>query len=159
LNSNAARADAVCLLIVIMGALILPAGAQPANPGPDVSVESALNADAVHPGGVLRVAVQVKLGAGWHVNAHKPLDEYLVPTALTFTPPEGVTVRETVYPDPITINLEGTSEELAAYESQFAIGVEVAVAGTVQLEPTRSKANCNIKPATRNSAFRQVQFK
>ena len=106
--------------------------AQSAAQGPSITVTSLTATDGFHPGGTGRIAVQVKLGAGWHVNAHTPKDEFLIPTVLTLEAPEGVTVTQTVYPEPVYIKLEGTSEPLAVYGGQFVIGIEIVLADGVQ---------------------------
>jgi len=86
----------------------------------------------VQPGETLRMALKVDLGAPeWHVNANKPLDEFLIPTELTLTPPAGIAVREIVYPEPKTITLEGTTDTLAVYGHQFTIGVLLATESTL----------------------------
>lgn len=106
--------------------------AQPAAQGPGITVTSVTATDGFHPGGTGRIAVQVKLGAGWHVNAYTPKDEFLIPTVLTLEAPEGVTVTQTVYPEPVSIKLEGTNEPLAVYGGQFVIGIEAVLADGVQ---------------------------
>lgn len=104
-----------------------------AQQGPDVTVTGLSATDAVHPGTTARVAFQVKLGAGWHTNAHQPKDEYLIPTTLTLEPAEGVSIGALVYPQPIMAKLAGSDEELAVYGEAFVIGAEIALAETVPL--------------------------
>ncbi len=116
------------VLFICVCVMAVSAAAQPAPQGPALSIETLFDASAAHPGGTLHAAVRVSLGAGWHVNAHVPADEYLVPTVLSFKPLDGVTVTDMVYPDPIQVTLEGSGERLAAYESQFTIGVALGVA-------------------------------
>jgi thiol:disulfide interchange protein len=80
-------------------------------------------AEGVNAGNMLRYAVVVSIGAGWHVNANKPLDKYLIPTSLTLTPPPGITVKNIVYPAPAMVTLQETVEKLAVYTETFKIGV------------------------------------
>ena len=128
----------------------LAAWAQPGIHGPLVTTTGLTATDGVHPGDTARVALQVRLGRGWHVNAHTPKDPYLIPTVLTFTPPEGVNVREIDYPEPVSITLEGVKEPLLAYSEEFVIGVEVALAdgvslGTLNLEGQLRYQACDKK--------------
>ena len=97
-----------------------------------MSVNHVLETDAAHAGGVVRIAALVKLAEGWHVNAHEPLDKFLIPTALELEAPEGMAIREIVYPEPETITFEATSEKLAVYGGEFAIGVEAALSESLQ---------------------------
>ena len=115
-------------LLLVCLASGVAAEAQFGPAGPKVSVEPLSQTDAAHPGGVLRVAVQADLGdAKWHVNAHKLTDPFLIPTVLTLAPPEGVSVEEIVYPEPKTISLAATSEELVVYGKEFTVGVALGV--------------------------------
>lgn len=45
------------------------------------------------------VAVVVGILSGYHMNAHKTSDEFLIPTTLTAQPPRGFREVETIYPE------------------------------------------------------------
>jgi len=98
---------------------------------PTPSVTCALETGAAHPGASIHAVVRVAFAEGWHVNAHRPDDEYLVPTNLKIEPPIGITVREISYPAPEKVVLEGTGETLLTYGPRFAISVTFAVAPDV----------------------------
>ena len=69
-----------------LGMLVLLAGyaasAQPA--GPAVSHAALVETSAVAPGQTFRAAVTFSVDKPWHVNARRPLDEFLIPTLVTF---------------------------------------------------------------------------
>ena len=44
--------------------------------------------------------LELRIAPGWHVNAHRPGDEFLIPTSVTFTPPAGVLVGSVAWPAP-----------------------------------------------------------
>ncbi len=92
---------------------------------PQVQVSGLLESDAVHAGKKVHAAIGVKLPKGYHVNSNQPLDKYLIPTTLSLELPEGITLRETVYPDAINLALEWSEKPLAVYEETFFIGVAV----------------------------------
>jgi uncharacterized protein YcnI len=46
-----------------------------------------------------QIAVVVEIARGFHVNSHKPSDQYLIPTTLTAQLPAGFQLRDTIYPD------------------------------------------------------------
>ncbi|TMA65602.1 MAG: DUF255 domain-containing protein [Deltaproteobacteria bacterium] len=48
-----------------------------------------------------QAVVEVTVAPGWHVNAHDPRDDFLVPTTLTLLPPDGMRAGEVVYPEPV----------------------------------------------------------
>ena len=54
--------------------------------------------DPVPRGREFQVAVVVDIANGYHMNSHKPLDSYLIPTTLTPQLPAGFTLADTVYP-------------------------------------------------------------
>lgn len=46
-----------------------------------------------------QIAVVVEIARGYHMNSHKPSDQYLIPTTLTAQLPAGFQLRDTIYPD------------------------------------------------------------
>src|SRR3974377_653170 len=53
-----------------------------------VKSQGFLSLDAVRPGDSFKVAVTLQITPGYHVNAHVPSLDYLIPTTVTFVPPE-----------------------------------------------------------------------
>ena len=120
---------AVALLAALPG-IAFAAGPEPR--GPAISIESMTGTATARPGDTVRAAVVVKLGEGWHVNAHKPLEDYLIPTDLKLDPPDGITLKQTRYPEPKTITLQGLTTPMAVYSGDFAIGIEIRLSDTLQ---------------------------
>jgi len=123
------RTVVIAVLWIFLAATPHASGATDA-PAPIVS--TAFDAEAVHAGATARVTVHVAFAEGWHVNAHKPNDEYLIPTNLKIEPVAGISIREMAYPEPEKIALEGTGEILLAYGPKFSIGVTFDIAPDVQ---------------------------
>jgi cytochrome c biogenesis protein CcdA len=107
-----------------------PAVAQPGSIRPDTNW--VFDTTAAHPGTTIHAAVEVQFPGKFHVQSNKPLDEYLIPTILTVTPPEGLTVREVVYPEPVMFEVLGYDEPLAVFEQTFVIGVALEIGENVQ---------------------------
>jgi thiol:disulfide interchange protein len=87
----------------------------------------------VQPGSDIRLALQVQLPEGYHMNSNKPRDPMLIPVVLNVPPasgalPPGVTVSEIVFPAPTDLAQRGSSTPLSVFEAQFAIGVVLKVA-------------------------------
>jgi thiol:disulfide interchange protein len=74
----------------------------------------------------VRAVLTFDLGDNWHVNAHKPLDQFLIPTELMITAASGISLANTVYPEYILFDLAG--DKLAVYEHTFHIGVILQIA-------------------------------
>ncbi|GMV99462.1 MAG: hypothetical protein AMXMBFR84_06010 [Candidatus Hydrogenedentota bacterium] len=116
--------------------------------GPTVAVSILPEHESVAPNSEQRLAVQVKLDDGWHVNAHKPLEDFLIPTNLALEAPEGVEVLSIAYPEAKLQKFGFSNEPMAVYESSFTIGVKVRVnndasAGDIAIPATLSYQACN----------------
>ena len=88
------------------------------------------------PGSEVRVALQVQLPEGYHMNSNKPRDPMLIPVVLTVPSPDqplpaGVTVSEIVFPKPTDLVQRGADQPLSVFERQFAIGVVLKVDASV----------------------------
>ena len=66
-----------------------------------------------------KVVVYLRVAQGWHVNANKPLEDYLIPTKLTLGSANNGAKAE--YPDPKVKRLGFSKKPLALLENQFQI--------------------------------------
>ncbi|MEA3364730.1 MAG: hypothetical protein U9Q79_03730, partial [Candidatus Hydrogenedentes bacterium] len=86
-----------------------------AGPGgpPELTITTYQQTSGVTPGNQARLAIVIQVPDGWHINAHKPLDEYLIPTETALEPPEGFTLEGVVYPEPILASFSFSDDKLA----------------------------------------------
>jgi thiol:disulfide interchange protein DsbD len=70
----------------------MPSAASVVKPQTYVSV------DPVARGESFEAAVVVEIAKGFHMNSHKPSEDYMIPTVITPDPPAGIKVVDTVYP-------------------------------------------------------------
>jgi thiol:disulfide interchange protein DsbD len=114
---------------------------------------------AVHvaPGGAGEARLTFHVPAPWHVNAHKPNEDFLVPTVLTLVPASGVTAGAPAYPKAIQAKLSFSETPLAVYQGDFTISVPLSAAATAApgahaLHGTLRFQSCNdqvcLPPAT-----------
>ena len=103
------------------------AQAQTGFGGPAVKTTVYPESDAAHPGAEHRIVIQASMDRAWHVNAHKPLEDFLIPTTLTLQEIEGVTEASVVYPEAKTLTLSFSPEPMAVYEAEFALGLKLAL--------------------------------
>jgi cytochrome c biogenesis protein CcdA len=109
-----------------------PALAQFGNQPEVLSTEVVLEASGVAPGGEIRAAVVATVVEPYHINSHEPLEQFLIPTALTVEPPEGISVVETVYPEAENKNFSFSPDQpVAVYEGEVPIGLVLHVAESV----------------------------
>jgi cytochrome c biogenesis protein CcdA/DsbC/DsbD-like thiol-disulfide interchange protein len=114
------------------GLLEISAGyAQQVGAPPPATLTPLVERDGVAPGNTARAALEVSLPEGLHVQSNQPRDPLLIATALSFSPPEGVTVREIVFPNAVDFKQAGVDQPLAVFERVFAIGVQFDVAASV----------------------------
>jgi thiol:disulfide interchange protein DsbD len=119
-------------------AVVLVAGfgrpdARPFDPlEPPVSVEVYQSLSSVPPGGTIDIAVVLRMALGWHVNANKVNDEYLIPTTVGADPPPGLTVRTILYPRGIDRTLSFSDKPLRLYDGTTYIGIRLDVAPQTQ---------------------------
>ena len=95
---------------------------------PRAAVTPLVETDGVAAGGTARVALKVVLPEKLHANSNKPRDPSLIPTVVTITPPDGVTVEEIVYPEAQDLTQKGADQPLSVFEREFYIGVSLKIA-------------------------------
>ncbi|MCH7908346.1 MAG: hypothetical protein IIB38_01870, partial [Candidatus Hydrogenedentes bacterium] len=110
--------------------------------------------DGAHAGATFRAALTVRLKHGYHVNAHEPLEDFLIPTVLAFELPEGMHIKEIVYPEAALVVAGGLTEPLSVYEEEFVIGATIAVdegvpVGEQTIEGTMRYQACDEKACYR----------
>ena len=94
---------------------------------PMVELTPAVQERAIQPGQTVTVELRVELPENIHVQSDNPRDAFVIPTLLTFTLPEGVTVEEITYPASTDFLLAGAKEPLAVFEHEFTIEVRLAL--------------------------------
>jgi thiol:disulfide interchange protein DsbD len=109
------------------------------------------------PGQSVRVRLEFKIREHWHVNAHRPHEDFLVPTTLTLKPVAAVRPGAPRYPDPTEAKLSFSETPLAVYERKFEIEVPMTAArdaakGKYAIAGTLRFQSCNdqvcLPPAT-----------
>jgi thiol:disulfide interchange protein DsbD len=98
------------------------------------------------------VVATVKVANGYHVNAHRPNEEFLIPTALTLQS-AGVTFEEPVYPDPKEQKFSFAGDKpLLVYDGSFEIAALGRPAPTQAIELSLRYQACDdercLPPAT-----------
>jgi len=87
-----------------------------------VKAKAYASVDAVRPGDKFKVAVALEVGEGYHINAHHPSLDFLIPTTIRFEAPQGISVSEEKYPAPKHRKFEFAPDtELAVHEGTLFI--------------------------------------
>ncbi|MGH9440685.1 MAG: cytochrome c biogenesis protein CcdA [Thermoanaerobaculia bacterium] len=113
--------------------LSVPVAAQPA--ASLVEVRASASPGSVPPGGSFSLVVTATLRAGWHVNAHKPSEDYLIATNVSLTAPAGITFAELQYPPATQVKFSFSDKPLAVYEGAIEVKGRGAVAAAATPGP------------------------
>jgi hypothetical protein len=82
----------------------------------------------------INVALHFRVAAGMHINSHRPKEEYLIPTTLTFPEGTGVRLEGASYPagSEFVLPLD-PQEKLSVYTGDFVILARIVVAAGERL--------------------------
>jgi len=102
----------------------------------------------VQPGLSVDIEVIADIAHEFHINAHKPSEEYLIPTMVKFEPLENVTFGDIVYPKTKMEKFSFSEEEIAVYEGKIVISSKLVLnkdisPGKKILKGTFSFQGCN----------------
>ena len=94
------------------------------------------------------IAVVAKITKGFHVNAHMPSLEYLIPTKVAAELPQGFMQISDSYPAGVMRSFKFSSEKLRVYEGSFIVKMKLKAAddaplGALKLPLTISYQACN----------------
>jgi cytochrome c biogenesis protein CcdA/thiol-disulfide isomerase/thioredoxin len=78
-------------------------------------------------GGTVRLALQIAVPDGLHIQSNAPRDPALIPTSLAIDAPAGFTVTGIAFPDSVDFSIPGFDQPLAVFEHEVAVGVLLTV--------------------------------
>lgn len=112
---------------------------------------------SARPGEKLEVSLEFDVLETWHINAHKPNEDFLIATELSIPGTPGITVGPARYPKAKSAVLAFSDSPLAVYEGEAKIDLPLAVArdakpGVHEIEGSLRFQACNdqvcLPPAT-----------
>lgn len=90
-----------------------------------VNVDGAGPSAPVSPGSTFEATITLGIKGGYHINANKPSEDFLIGTSVKFTPPEGVKVVGTSYPSAKYAKFDFSEVPLAVYEGTARITLKL----------------------------------
>lgn len=143
---SALLALATLLAAAFVPALRSPVHAQPTRPQ-KAKVELVADRSAYGPGDPARLAAVMVIEKGWHTNSHRPTYDWLIPTELTLTLPEGWDEPEIAYPEGGMKAFEFTEGPISIYEGTVRFVASVPVpenaSGTVPVRAALRYQACD----------------
>jgi DsbC/DsbD-like thiol-disulfide interchange protein len=147
---------AACALTgAVLASIAACLGAQEA--APKAEIRAVVASDVARAGTSVDVALDVQLPEGVHVQASKPRDPLMIPTALAIEPPTGVAVAEIAYPDATDFAQAGQNEPLAVFEQRFVIGARLTLDRTIPLGDTVVPARIRYQACNASTCFAPVR--
>jgi thiol:disulfide interchange protein DsbD len=145
LSDPGRRAAQVVLLTAIFAPWLAAASPAPAPKAPAAlrKVSAAVEGDALRAGGSSRVVVTVTLSPEFHVNSHKPSQDYLIATSIETETTDGLQIGGWKYPEGERRHFAFSEEPILVYEGSFKVEGEIkAPAG---LPPSRRNVRLILK--------------
>ncbi|MCZ6600579.1 MAG: protein-disulfide reductase DsbD family protein, partial [Acidobacteria bacterium] len=150
-SSQKARVRAGLLMLAMALLLPLTPRAQEEDlPAPEdvVAVSAFVSLSGVHAGGQGMLAVVGDILAGWHINAHIPSQEFLIPTTLAMVEEDGLVFLDPLYAEGHMVNFEFAEAPLRDYEGRLVTGLPFRVEpgtdpGPISLSGTLTYQACN----------------
>ena len=104
------------------------------SPASVVKPHAYVSLEPVPRGSEFEVAVVADIARGFHMNSHKPSDEYLIPTTLTPQLPSGFHLDETVYPSGQLLKLAfSPGKPLSVYTGSVTFRLRLSAQAGAQL--------------------------
>jgi len=100
-----------------------PLCALPSQPAELLQIEARFEGTAKSGSGTIQVAIQI--ASGWHVNSHRPSEDYLIATTVKLDPAAGVTAGEPRYPEGKPVKFAFAEKPLSVYEDRFLVEVPI----------------------------------
>lgn len=115
-------------LFILLG--VGPACAQ--TPPSVVSGRVLLATDGVHSGTTVKVAVVAHVKPGYHINAHKPSLDYLIPTKVAFNNSSGFRIEKVIYPRGKLKKFTFLDSPILVYEGETLLGAFLQIGHSVK---------------------------
>ncbi len=117
----------------LLAASLLAAAAAAASgagvPSPAELLRVTAKIQAAPAGGSGTLSVEARIEPGWHVNSHKPTEDYLIPTQAHVDPSPDVRAGEARYPEGRLTKFAFADKPLSVYEDRFVIEVPISWTG------------------------------
>ncbi|MBT8380392.1 MAG: thioredoxin fold domain-containing protein [Ignavibacteria bacterium] len=97
-----------------------------------LNVKAYQSFDKVFPGSEFKIALAIDVLESWHINSHKPYEDYLIPTELSVLENPNFKLENVAYPEPHDYKLAFSETPLSVWEGKIFIGGMVNVAEDVE---------------------------
>lgn len=131
-----ATAELMAILFVALAVVALQASAQNGDLPAANSViqpQAYVSLQPVPRGRAFEIAVVGKISPGFHVNAHQPSEDYLIPTKILADLSPGIFLVETTYPRGVMRAFRFSKTPLRVYEGSFTLVMKLRASGSAPI--------------------------
>jgi thiol:disulfide interchange protein DsbD len=146
----------VALLFVVAVAFSLSSDARARQSSSGTSVvqpKAYVSLQPVPRGRIFEIAVVGRIAHGFHVNAHEPSEDYLIPTRITAELPSGLLLVETTYPHGVMHKFNFADKPLRVYESSFTVRMKLRAASNAPIGPQKIGLTVGYQACTEDTCF------
>jgi thiol:disulfide interchange protein DsbD len=142
LGDRSSRASHLLARVVFLALAVLAgnASAQDNAYPPAASVlqpQAYVSLQPVPRGRAFEIAVVAKISPGFHINAHVPSEDYLIPTKILADLSPGVFLVETAYPRGVMRAFRFSKTPLRVYEGSFTVLMKLRANGSAPIGPQK----------------------
>lgn len=99
----------------------------------------------------IEVILQIK--DGWHINSDKPLDDNLSPTVVSLNNNPEVKIVKISYPDPIITKLQFSQSQMALFEGEAVVKIQLMVNKGVKEKTIKLKGEVQYQPCNNQTCL------
>jgi len=103
-------------------------------------------------GSEVEVPLRFLIRGGHHINSNHPAEDYLIPTALTWTP-GALTPKGVGYPKPESVKYEFSEKPLLVWSGGIVLTSKFAVAGDAPLGPGKLSGKLRYQACNDRACF------
>jgi uncharacterized protein YyaL (SSP411 family) len=121
------------------------------------NADIAISASAAVGERVVRVEVRLEIPEGWHLNSHRPVQEYLKPTTLRLEPGVPYRLLHVDYPEGDTVTFPFDPEPLSVYQGTVTVTAEVDIPPSLGAGETSLPFLVSYQPCTDQECLPPVE--
>lgn len=92
-----------------------------------IKIKTYQSFDKVFTASEFKIAIEIDVEEGWHINSHKPYDDYLIPTEVVLPENPNFSLQKVAYPEPHDFKLAFSEEPLSVWEGKIFFGALIKV--------------------------------
>jgi len=99
------------------------------------------------------ILVELNIGKGWHINSNQPLEEFLIPTEISFQKIEGVSFGKINYQKPELVDFSFSDTKVSVYEGKSYAKTTITIAPDFKEEDLVIRATINYQACNDESCL------